>query len=129
MPQETKKPFNAKEFLESIPEYNQIQDAVKQKSLKRKQLFNRKMFSGGSIILTRIADVLCFVVGPCVFSVGFFSGFSFNIKNKSELIALRFGKIFYPNGSEIILMTIGVALICLGFLIRHWRRNNKINSH
>jgi uncharacterized membrane protein len=68
-------------------------------------------------------DVLFFVAGPVLFVLGFFGGFRLDPENQIELVAIRQGRSFCPSALEVTLMALGIGTICLGFLMRSWRRS------
>ena len=61
-------------------------------------------------LLGRLFDLLCFVLGPVLIVVGLLD---FSYRRDS----------YYYSDDTAIVVAVGVALVCLGFLRRHWTRS------
>ena len=77
--------------------------------------------------LSEVFDVICFVVGPVLFVTGFFDAFRHNTSTAEGLMALNKNILFYPKSGDLVLIGWGVGLICLGVVIRSWKKREKPN--
>jgi hypothetical protein len=79
-------------------------------------------------ILDKAFDVICFVIGPLLFIVGFFDGFRHQVTTAEELVsAYAAGRtlshtFFYLTNGDFALIISGAGLICLGLVIRSWKK-------
>ena len=67
-------------------------------------------------LLKKIFDIICFVFGPSLLIISIFS-----FKHKGLIGTGYSNPIYYPFESKVGI-GIGVALICIGFLRRNWRK-------
>ena len=68
-------------------------------------------------ILSKIFDVVCFVLGPmCLTAVFNFSGTGLGVEG-----AVRY---YYTNEARLGIL-IGTILVCIGFLRKHWKKESK----
>ena len=61
-------------------------------------------------LLGRLLDVLCFVLAPFFITFGLLD---FDKRREAY---------YYPDDTQIV-VAIGVAFVCLGFLRKHWSRS------
>ena len=71
-------------------------------------------------IFEKILDVVCFAVGPLV--IAYFA-ISFLVLLVPAFSAIRSGVWVYRIDSAAIGITVGITLICTGFLRRLWSKN------
>ena len=66
--------------------------------------------------LSRLFDLICFVVGPMLAAYHIFNFYY----SYSELSG---GKFYYSDDSKLFI-AIGVALTCIGFLRKYWTKKD-----
>jgi hypothetical protein len=75
-----------------------------------------------TIVKEKVYDIICFVVGPLitVFSIFSFTG--------SQTLSLGGSHGAYYSQESKIGIGIGIALICMGFIRRYWRKKESGKS-
>ena len=65
--------------------------------------------------LDNATNILCFIIGPVLITYTFFD---FSVSHRSDI------PYYYYKEDTQILIALGVALVCWGFLRHYWKKNN-----